>query len=175
MDGVRVCDTIENRSHHLAEGRYYVAMSRCQCTGKCLPLVVSMYEGGFCRDCSRCRFIRRMNENTAYSYIDKMYQVIAQGMEEGVPEPEYLRQALQVERALPPHPEREPMPFCPHLRAGNGVAGLTDGSIIVGTAVRDVPGMVTGSNEVFWALRKHIYISISRGHSVALNITERFV
>ena len=41
VDGVRVCDTIENRGRHLAEGRYTVVMRRCGCTGKNIPIVIS--------------------------------------------------------------------------------------------------------------------------------------
>ena len=55
------------------------------------------------------------------------------------------------------------------LAIGNGVFGLTDGRILLGTYI--VPGCLKSSDEHFMQLYNRINQSLRRGHEVTLRIT----
>ena len=174
IDNSRVCDTVENRSSHLDQGCYQVAMRKCAAQAHYAPLIGSRQCGDFCRNCRRCAFIRQMNAHAS----ERLFDIIRNALEEGhaagrQPDECYLN-ALRIERALPRHAKAEPVPFCPQFRVGNGVYGITDCSITVGRAVPDVPGMVTASYQEFFGLCERIRKAISRNNLVTLTIIDQY-
>ena len=94
------------------------------------------------------------------------------GKAEGKPEEVYMQEARAMEASLPKHAPRDPMPFCPQIKAGNSAWHETDGGIIVGQYLQ--PGVVIKSRPMFEAIYERIRKNIKRGNEVKIIITEDY-
>lgn len=171
VDNISFCDTLEDASRHLAEGDYSIVLRRCAVSNYTLPLVES--SRGICRDCEKCAGIAAVNADIADRSLQEIENIIGEGRREGVPESVYTARALELERSMPPHADRLPMPFCPRLVTGNGACGSTDSSIVIGRST-DIPGLVIESRHKMDTLLKNIRRHISRGSRVTLTVVERY-
>lgn len=171
VDNISFCDTLEDASRHLAEGDYSIVLKRCAVSNYTLPLVESAH--GICRNCEKCAGIAAINADIADRSLQEIENIIEEGRREGIPESEYTSRALALERSMPPHADRLPMPFCPRLVTGNGACGSTDSSIVIGSRT-DIPGLVVESRRKMDTLLKSIRRHISRGNRVTLTVVERY-
>ena len=128
IDGLSICDTLENSSSCLSSGIYAIRIAKCKqhrrnilCVEKCTD------ETNRNSMCHKCKLKEMVFGNTV-------------------------------------------MPqFCPQIKAGNGVYGRHDGSIIVGTLA--APGCIISPRSAFDLLYERIRKNIERGKRVELEIS----
>lgn len=120
IDGITVCQTLENSISGLPEGQYEVTITRCK------------------------------------QYMRKMILVDDKQLCDTCPKQEFTYSNT-----------RRPI-ICPMIKAGNGIHGRHDGSILVGT--KTALGLLVHPRAAFDALYDRIRMNIQRGNQVTLQI-----
>lgn len=163
IDGSRICDTAENAQFHIPVGTYAIEATKCQVQKRNIP-VISLTSNPssltLCRNCEACALVADKNEKASLKIINAIHHVMEKGKAEGKPEEVYMQEARAMEASLPKHAPRDPMPFCPQIKAGNSAWHETDGGIIVGQYLQ--PGMVIKSRPMFEAIYERIRKNIER-------------
>lgn len=158
IDSQHICDTAENAQFHIPAGTYHVAVAKCQVRMRNIP-VINLHDG-VCRNCKACALVAEKNKKASMKLINAIHHVMEKGKAEGKPEEEYMAEARALEASLPKHAPKDPMPFCPQIKAGNSAWKETDGAIIVGQYL--MPGMVIKSRPFFDALYERIRKNLDR-------------
>ena len=170
IDGSRICDTAENAQFHIPVGTYAIEATKCQVQKRNIP-VISLTSNPssltsnpssltLCRNCEACALVADKNEKASLKIINAIHHVMEKGKAEGKPEEVYMQEARAMEASLPKHAPRDPMPFCPQIKAGNSAWHETDGGIIVGQYLQ--PGVVIKSRPMFEAIYERIRKNIER-------------
>lgn len=170
IDGSRICDTAENAQFHIPVGSYAIEATKCQVQKRNIP-VINLHDA-LCRNCEACALVADKNEKASLKIINAIHHVMEKGKAEGKPEEVYMQEARAMEASLPKHAPRDPMPFCPQIKAGNSAWHETDGGIIVGQYLQ--PGVVIKSRPMFEAIYERIRKNIERGAEVTITITEDY-
>lgn len=170
IDGQHICDTAENAKYHISVGTYPVAAAKCQVRKRNIP-VINLHDS-ICRNCEACALVADKNEKASMKLTNAIHYVMEKGKAEGKTEGEYTVEARALEATLPKHAPKDPMPFCPQIKAGNSALNATDGAIIVGQYL--MPGVVIKSRPFFDALYERIRKNIDRESPVTITITENF-
>lgn len=170
IDGSRICDTAENAQFHIPAGTYAIEATKCQVQKRNIP-VINLHDA-LCRNCEACALVADKNEKASLKIINAIHHVMEKGKAEGKPEEVYMQEARAMEASLPKHAPRDPMPFCPQIKAGNSAWHETDGGIIVGQYLQ--PGVVIKSRPMFEAIYERIRKNIARGAEVTITITEDY-
>lgn len=158
IDGSRICDTAENAQFHIPVGTYAIEATKCQVQKRNIP-VINLH-ANVCRNCEACALVADKNEKASLKIINAIHHVMERGKAEGKPEEVYMQEARAMEASLPKHAPRDPMPFCPQIKAGNSAWHETDGGIIVGQYLQ--PGVVIKSRPMFEAIYERIRKNIER-------------
>ena len=158
IDGWRICDTAENAQFHIPVGTYAIEATQCQVQKRNIP-VINLHTD-VCRNCEACALVADKNEKASLEIINAIHHVMERGEAEGKPEEVYMQEARAMEASLPKHAPRDPMPFCPQIKAGNSAWHETDGGIIVGQYLQ--PGVVIKSRPMFEAIYERIRKNIER-------------
>ena len=158
IDGSRICDTAENAQFHIPVGTYAIEATKCQVQKRNIP-VINLH-AVVCRNCEACALVADKNEKASLKIINAIHHVMEKGKAEGKPEEVYMQEARAMEASLPKHAPRDPMPFCPQIKAGNSAWHETDGGIIVGQYLQ--PGVVIKSRPMFEAIYERIRKNIER-------------
>ena len=158
IDGLRICDTAENAQFHIPVGTYAIEATKCQVQKRNIP-VINLH-AVVCRNCEACALVADKNEKASLKIINAIHHVMERGKAEGKPEEVYMQEARAMEASLPKHAPRDPMPFCPQIKAGNSAWHETDGGIIVGQYLQ--PGVVIKSRPMFEAIYERIRKNIER-------------
>ena len=158
IDGSRICDTTENAQFHIPVGTYAIEATKCQVQKRNIP-VINLH-AVVCRNCEACALVADKNEKARLKIINAIHHVMVKGKAEGKPEEVYMQEARAMEASLPKHAPRDPMPFCPQIKAGNSAWHETDGGIIVGQYLQ--PGVVIKSRPMFEAIYERIRKNIER-------------
>ena len=170
IDGSRICDTTENAQFHIPVGTYAIEATKCQVQKRNIP-VINLH-ADVCRNCEACALVADKNEKASLEIINAIHQVMERGEAEGKPEEVYMQEARAMEASLPKHAPRDPMPFCPQIKAGNSAWYETDSGIIVGQYLQ--PGVVIKSRPMFEAIYERIRKNLERGAEVTVTITEDY-
>ena len=170
IDGSRICDTAENAQFHIPVGTYAIEATKCQVQKRNIP-VINLH-ADVCRNCEACALVADKNEKASLEIINAIHQVMESGKAEGKPEEVYMQEARAMEASLPKHAPRDPMPFCPQIKAGNSAWHETDSGIIVGQYLQ--PGVVIKSRPMFEAIYERIRKNLERGAEVTVTITEDY-
>lgn len=170
IDGTRICDTAENAGFRIPAGTYAITTTKCQVQKRSIP-VIELHEAS-CRNCAACSLVADKNEKACMKLINAIHHVMEKGKLDGKPEVVYMQEASDKEASLPKHAPRDPMPFCPQIKAGNSSWHQTDGSIIVGRYLQ--PGVAIKSRPVFEAIYERIRKNIERRSPVTITITEHY-
>lgn len=170
IDGSRICDTAENAQFHIPVGTYAIEATKCQVQKRNIP-VINLH-ADVCRNCEACALVADKNEKASLEIINAIHQVMERGEAEGKPEEVYMQEARAMEASLPKHAPRDPMPFCPQIKAGNSAWHETDSGIIVGQYLQ--PGVVIKSRPMFDAIYERIRKNLERGAEVTVTITEDY-
>lgn len=170
IDGSRICDTAENAQFHIPVGTYAIEATKCQVQKRNIP-VINLH-ADVCRNCEACALVADKNEKASLEIINAIHQVMERGEAEGKPEEVYMQEARAMEASLPKHAPRDPMPFCPQIKAGNSAWYETDSGIIVGQYLQ--PGVVIKSRPMFEAIYERIRKNLERGAEVTVTITEDY-
>lgn len=170
IDGQFICDTAENAEFKIPCGTYSVEAVKCPHLKRNISVINISKD--VCRNCQSCVQVAEKNEKASMKIINAIYHVIEKGRADGKPEEVYMAEANALEATLPKHAHKEPMPFCPQIKAGNAVWKETDGSIVVGETC--LPGMVIKSRPYFEALYERIRKNLDRNTPVNVVITENF-
>ena len=127
IDGLSICDTLENTHSCLPAGSYPISITKCKQYRRNVIIVESLGdEVPQNAKCHKCKLKEMVFGNTV-------------------------------------------MPqFCPQIKAGNGVYGRRDGSIVVGT--RAMFGCIVSPRSAFDLLYERIRKNIERGKCVSLEI-----
>lgn len=163
IDGSRICDTAENAQFHIPVGTYAIEATKCQVQKRNIPVISLTSNPSFltlCRNCEACALVADKNEKASLKIINAIHHVMEKGKAEGKPEEVYMQEARAMEASLPKHAPRDPMPFCPQIKAGNSAWHETDGGIIVGQYLQ--PGVVIKSRPMFEAIYERIRKNIER-------------
>ena len=158
IDGSRICDTAENAQFHIPVGTYAIEATKCQVQKRNIP-VINLH-AVVCRNCEACALVADKNKKASLKIINAIHHVMERGKAEGKPEEVYMQEARAMEASLPKHAPRDPMPFCPQIKAGNSAWHETDGGIIVGQYLQ--PGVVIKSRPMFEAIYERIRKNIER-------------
>ena len=158
IDGSRICDTAENAQFHIPVGTYAIEATKCQVQKRNIPVINP--HANVCRNCEACALVADKNEKASLKIINAIHHVMERGKAEGKPEEVYMQEARAMEASLPKHAPRDPMPFCPQIKAGNSAWHETDGGIIVGQYLQ--PGVVIKSRPMFEAIYERIRKNIER-------------
>ena len=158
IDGSRICDTAENAQFHIPVGTYAIEATKCQVQKRNIP-VINLH-ANVCRNCEACALVADKNEKASLKIINAIHHVMERGKAKGKPEEVYMQEARAMEASLPKHAPRDPMPFCPQIKAGNSAWHETDGGIIVGQYLQ--PGVVIKSRPMFEAIYERIRKNIER-------------
>ena len=158
IDGSRICDTTENAQFHIPVGTYAIEATKCQVQKRNIP-VINLH-AVVCRNCEACALVADKNKKASLKIINAIHHVMERGKAEGKPEEVYMQEARAMEASLPKHAPRDPMPFCPQIKAGNSAWHETDGGIIVGQYLQ--PGVVIKSRPMFEAIYERIRKNIER-------------
>lgn len=175
IDGQHICDTAENAENHIPVGTYPVVATKCQVRKRNIPVISLTSHPSpltLCRDCEACSLVAEKNEKASMKLINAIHHVMEKGKAEGKPEEVYMEEARALEASLPKHAPKDPMPFCPQIKAGNSAWKETDGAIIVGQYLQ--PGVVIKSRPIFDALYERIRKNIDRESEVTITITENY-
>lgn len=170
IDGSRICDTAENAQFHIPVGTYAIEATKCQVQKRNIP-VINLHDA-LCRNCEACALVADKNEKASLKIINAIHHVMEKGKAEDNPEEIYMQEARAMEASLPKHAPRDPMPFCPQIKAGNSAWHETDGGIIVGQYL--LPGVVIKSRPMFEAIYERIRKNLERGADVTVTITEDY-
>ena len=170
IDGSRICDTAENAHFHIPVGTYAIEATKCQVQKRNIP-VIKLHDA-LCRNCEACTLVADKNEKASLKIINAIHHVMEKGKADGKPKEVYMQEARAMEASLPKHAPRDPMPFCPQIKAGNSAWHETDSSIIVGQYLQ--PGVVIKSRPMFEAIYERIRKNIERGAEVTITITEDY-
>ena len=163
IDGSRICDTTENAQFHIPVGTYAIEATKCQVQKRNIPVISLTSTPSsltLCRNCEACALVADKNEKASLKIINAIHHVMERGKAEGKPEEVYMQEARAMEASLPKHAPRDPMPFCPQIKAGNSAWHETDGGIIVGQYLQ--PGVVIKSRPMFEAIYERIRKNIER-------------
>ena len=158
IDGSRICDTAENAQFHIPVGTYAIEATKCQVQKRNIP-VINLH-AVVCRNCEAWALVADKNKKASLKIINAIHHVMERGKAEGKPEEVYMQEARAMEASLPKHAPRDPMPFCPQIKAGNSAWHETDGGIIVGQYLQ--PGVVIKSRPMFEAIYERIRKNIER-------------
>ena len=171
INGCEICDTTENFEHSIPTGTYKVNIRKCELQKRNIPILTAKDITKCC--CEKCLAIDKCNSDKNLDVINRIDEVIQNGIKTNMPEEQYTKQALIVERTLPKHAEKTPMPQCPQIKTGNCSTMLTDGSILVGRFRQ--PGLVIRSQEVFNTLYDRIRKNIERGNELTVTIKDEYI
>ena len=163
IDGSRICDTAENAQFHIPVGTYAIEATKCQVQKRNIPVISLTSTPSsltLCRNCEACALVADKNEKASLKIINAIHHVMERGKAEGKPEEVYMQEARAMEASLPKHAPRDPMPFCPQIKAGNSAWHETDGGIIVDQYLQ--PGVVIKSRPMFEAIYERIRKNIER-------------
>lgn len=170
IDGSRICDTAENAQFHIPVGTYAIEATKCQVQKRNIPVIsLTSHPSSLplCRNCEACALVADKNEKASLKIINAIHHVMEKGKAEGKPEEVYMQEARAMEASQPKHAPRDPMPFCPQIKAGNSAWHETDGGIIVGQYLQ--PGVVIKSRPMFEAIYERIRKNIERQKQRELN------
>ena len=120
IDGITVCQTLENTLSGLPEGQYDVTLKLCKQYSRKVIMVDDKHH---CRTCPKQELVC---SNTSRPII------------------------------------------CPMIKAGNGIIGRHDGSILVGS--KSALGLLIHPKVTFNALYDRIRMNLQRGNTVTLQI-----
>ena len=171
INGCEICATPENFEHSIPTGTYKVNIRKCELQKRNIPILTAKDITKCC--CEKCLAIDKCNRDKNLDVINRIDEVIQNGIKTNMPEEQYTKQALIVERTLPKHAEKTPMPQCPQIKIGNCSTMLTDGSILVGRFRQ--PGLVVRSQEVFNSLYDRIRKNIERGNELTVTIKDEYI
>lgn len=170
INGCEICDTTENFEHSIPTGTYKVNIRKCELQKRNIPILTAKENIKCC--CEKCLAIDKCNRDKNLDIINRIDEVIQNGIKTNLSEEKYTQQALVVEKTLPKHSEKVAMPQCPQIKTGNCSTMLTDGSILVGRFRQ--PGLVIRSQEVFNTLYDRIRKVIERGKEVTITIKNEY-
>lgn len=170
INGCEICDTTENFKHSISAGTYKVNIRKCELQKRNIPILTTKDTAKCC--CEECLVAEKCNREKSLEIINRIDEVIQNGIKTNLSEEKYTQQALVVEKTLPKHSEKVAMPQCPQIKTGNCSTMLTDGSILVGRFRQ--PGLVIRSQEVFNSLYDRIRKVIERGKEVTITIKNEY-
>ncbi|MBE6262618.1 MAG: hypothetical protein E7104_01430 [Prevotella sp.] len=170
IKGREICDTTENRNHAILSGTYSVKQIKCSLGKRNIPIIAK--EDTHTCPCEACQKAAECNSTKSLEQLERIEEVILNGIKTGKAEEEYTQQARMVESTLSPHAPKIAMPMCPQIKTGNSSMHLTDGSILVGRFL--MPGVVIRSAEMFDTLYDRIRKTIERGNNVHITILEKY-
>lgn len=142
IDGLTICDTLENTHSCLPAGHYRAHLHKCRQYARKMILITSSDN-------------KPSDINPQHSTLNPQHSASA-------PCSACKRKHLINNNTVMPL-------FCPMLKPGNGIHNRHDGSILVGQHY--CLGLLIRPREVFDPLYARIRMAIKRGHDVTINIT----
>ena len=175
IDGMRVCDTLENLNFCLPAGQYTITCHKCPFRKRNVPLIQLHKDllpatSVQCSSCLERSSKREQIQNEEYNLLEKAIL--------NEPDPVVLR---SYEQALHHQPDErlsasdvagiDGGTFCPQIAVGNGIHNVKTGNIYVGT-FNGIYSLIH-SKPAFDALYERIRKTIERGNNVSLTIIEQ--
>ena len=160
IDNMKACDTAESAINCLPTGVYEIRLTKCVKAVRKIPRIDILLNP--C--CSKCCKI----EETRFEIYGKEYDSLKEAVQENKSDEELKALECNLTEMTCSRLKRHPSYYCPQIRSGNGVFGVTDGSILLGTYL--APGIVKKSRQAFDAIYERIRKNIERGKCVSLEI-----
>ena len=160
IDNIKVCDTAESAINCLPNGVYKICIDKCAKANRRIPRI-SLKNKPCC--CKCCKI-----EETRFEIYGKEYDSLKEAVQENKSDEELKALECNLTEMTCSRLKRHPSYYCPQIRSGNGVFGVTDGSILLGTYL--APGIVKKSRQAFDAIYERIRKNIERGKCVSLEI-----
>ena len=148
IDGLRICDTLENSKGLVPAGDYPIHLIKCKHHARKMPVLKAAS--------------KRAESQASLSYPER---------EQARPQVNPNAPCDRCPRSLNPNPSslNFTLPcYCPILKPGNGVHNRLDGSILVGKY--NCLNSLIHPKAAFDSLYERIRKSMSRGHEVKLSI-----
>ena len=162
IDNIKVCDTAESAINCLPNGVYKICIDKCAKANRRIPRI-SLKNKPCC--CKCCKI-----EETRFEIYGKEYDSLKEAVQENKSDEELKALECNLTEMTCSRLKRHPSYYCPQIRSGNGVFGVTDGSILLGTYL--APGIVKKSRQAFDAIYERIRKNIERGKCVSLKISD---
>ena len=160
IDNIKVCDTAESAINCLPNGVYKICIDKCAKANRRIPRI-SLKNKPCC--CKCCKI-----EESRFEIYGKEYDSLKEAVQENKSDEELKALECNLTEMTCSRLKRHPSYYCPQIRSGNGVFGVTDGSILLGTYL--APGIVKKSRQAFDAIYERIRKNIERGKCVSLEI-----
>ena len=160
IDNIKVCDTAESAINCLPNGVYKICIDKCAKANRRIPRI-SLQNKPCC--CKCCKI-----EESRFEIYGKVYDSLKEAVQENKSDEELKALECNLTEMTCSRLKRHPSYYCPQIRSGNGVFGVTDGSILLGTYL--APGIVKKSRQAFDAIYERIRKNIERGKCVSLEI-----
>ena len=160
IDNIKVCDTAESAINCLPNGVYKICIDKCAKANRRIPRI-SLQNKPCC--CKCCKI-----EESRFEIYGKEYDSLKEAVQENKSDEELKALECNLTEMTCSRLKRHPSYYCPQIRSGNGVFGVTDGSILLGTYL--APGIVKKSRQAFDAIYERIRKNIERGKCVSLEI-----
>ena len=160
IDNIKVCDTAESAINCLPNGVYKICIDKCAKANRRIPRI-SLKNKPCC--CKCCKI-----EESRFEIFGKEFDALHDAVLEGKSDNELKALEGKLTEMTCSRLKRYPTYYCPQIRSGNGVFGVTDGSILLGTYL--APGIVKKSRQAFDAIYERIRKNIERGKCVSLEI-----
>ena len=160
IDNIKVCDTAESAINCLPNGVYKICIDKCAKANRRIPRI-SLKNKPCC--CKCCKI-----EESRFEIYGKVYDSLKEAVQENKSDEELKALECNLTEMTCSRLKRHPSYYCPQIRSGNGVFGVTDGSILLGTYL--APGIVKKSRQAFDAIYERIRKNIERGKCVSLEI-----
>lgn len=148
IDGLRICDTLENTNGLAPAGVYPITLIKCKHHSRKMPVLNPA--------------IKRKESQAGLSYPER---------EQARPQVNPNAPCDRCPKSLNPNPSslNHTLPcWCPMLKPGNGICGRLDGSILVGQF--NCLGSLIHPKTTFDSLYERIRKTLSRGHQCILTI-----
>jgi len=174
IDGMRICDTLENINFCLPAGQYTITCHKCPFRKRNIPLIlihkdVLTASYAQCTQCLEKSMKREQIQREEYDLLEKA--IVNQ------PDPVILRSYEQdLHRQTHERLKQEGLTsidgplFCPQIAVGNGIHNVQNGSIYVGT-FNGISSIIR-SKSAFDCLYERIRKTIERGNEITLTIVE---
>ena len=162
IDNIKVCDTAESAINCLPNGVYKICIDKCAKANRRIPRI-SLQNKPCC--CKCCKI-----EESRFEIYGKEFDALHDAVQEGKSANELKALEGKLTEMTSFRLKRFPSYYCPQIRSGNGVFGVTDGSIILGSYL--APGIVRKSRQAFDALYERIRKNIERGKCISLKISD---
>jgi len=175
IDGLKICDTLENIHFCLPVGEYSITCHKCPHRKRNIPLIrlhkdIEQATESQCAKCLEHDLKRERIQKEEYDLLEKAIL--------NEPDPVVLRSYEQeLHRQTTTRLQQEGLDqldggtFCPQIAVGNGIHNVKNGCIYVGTF--NGINSIIHSKSAFDALYERIRKTIERGNSVSLIINEQ--